>query len=387
MSTDPRPLVLHVIHHLEMGGLENGLVNLINHLPESRFRHAIACIENYSEFRQRLRRPDIQVFALNRSHIGVWRLRAELFRLCRRLQPTLLHTRNQSGLDALLPARLAGVAHCIHGEHGWDIDNLNGDNWRPALLRRLHAPLVDRYITVSENLQRYLVERVGIAPPRVSQVYNGVDTERFAPGLSKPRGLLPAGFAHDDSIIIGTVGRLQPVKDQATLIRAFAQVLQMHPHDASRMRLAIVGDGPLAGQLKQLAESLGLANRTWFPGALAAIPDVLRSFDLFVLPSLSEGISNTLLEAMASELPVLATAAGGNVEIVRDGRTGHLFQPGDVATLSRLLAAYVADPRLRRTHGAAARRLAIERFSLGAMVANYESIYARLCAGTLHGHG
>jgi hypothetical protein len=111
--------------------MENGLVNLINNMPTNAYRHAIVCIEDYSEFRKRITRKDVEVFALHRSQIGVWRLRHELFKICRRLRPNIVHSRNQSGLDALLPAKLAGVPHTIHGEHGWDIDDLNGFRKNP----------------------------------------------------------------------------------------------------------------------------------------------------------------------------------------------------------------------------------------------------------------
>lgn len=379
MTTDSRPLILHVIHHLMMGGMENGLVNLINNMPESRFRHAIACVENYSDFRDRLTRSDVEIFALNRSRIGVWKMRIALFNLCRLLKPSLVHSRNQSGLDALLPARLAGVRHCVHSEHGWDIDNLNGDKWKPALLRRLHSPFVSRYITVSENLEQYLIDRIGIVPARVTQVYNGVDTERFAPCMKKSFDLFPPGFAQEDSIVIGTIGRLQPVKDQATLIRAFAELIKGYPEISARMRLVIVGDGPLSGYLRSLAATLGVDKQTWFSGALNKVPEVLRTFDIFVLPSLSEGISNTILEAMASGLPVIATAAGGNLELVQDGYSGRFFEPGNIASLTRLLADYSINTLLRHTHASTARRIVIERFSLIAMVENYQSIYERYC--------
>ncbi|MEO8407666.1 MAG: glycosyltransferase, partial [Oxalobacteraceae bacterium] len=331
-----------------------------------------------------LTRSDVDVFALHRSRIGVWRMRMGLFNLCRLLQPAIVHSRNLSGLDALLPARLAGVRHCVHGEHGWDMDNLSGDKWRPALLRRAHSPFVNRYITVSKNLEQYLVDHVGIAPPRVSQVYNGVDTERFAPCMKKSFDLMPAEFAQEDSIVIGTVGRLQPVKDQATLIRAFAELIKEYPGISARVRLVIVGDGPLLGYLRSLAATLGVDKQTWFAGALNEIPQVLHTFDIFVLPSLSEGISNTILEAMASGLPVIATAAGGNLELVQNGHSGQFFEPGNVASLMRLLADYSTDPLLRHTHADAARRIVIERFSLIAMVANYQSIYERFCGGN-HG--
>ena len=375
MSGKAPPLVLHVMHHLVTGGLENGVVNLINHMPESAFRHGIVCIEDDSDFRDRIVRRDVDVIALKRSRIGVWAMRREIYKLCRTLQPAILHTRNQSALDALLPARLAGVRHAVHGEHGWDVDNLRGDQWKPALLRQLHSPLIERYVTVSKNLRSYLTGRVGIAPARISQIYNGVDTTRFTPRENARRCAMPAAYARGDAIIIGTVGRMQPVKDQATLLRAFASLAPLH----ARARLVMAGSGPLSADLRALAAALGVGERVWFPGTLHDVAGALRNFDVFVLPSLSEGISNTLLEAMASGVPALATSVGGNPELVLEGLTGRLFQPGDVPALSRLLHDYLTQPALRLAHGAAARRVAVERFSLPAMVAHYQSVYQQLC--------
>ncbi len=378
MNAERRPLVLHVIHHLYTGGMENGLINVIDGLPESEYRHAIACIEDASEFRRRLRRADVEVVALHRSRIGIWQLRRRLYRLCRRMRPAILHSRNLSGLDALLPARLAGVRVCVHGEHGWDVDNLRGNKWRPAMLRRLHSPLIDRYITVSRDLQRYLVERVGVAESRITHICNGVDTTRFAPAAEKPVGMLPPHLRGEGLVVIGTVGRVQAVKDQATLLRAVAGLVAADAEMRKVLRVAVVGDGPLLPQLQELAAELGIADIAWLPGARDDIPEVLRLFDIFVLPSLAEGISNTVLEAMASRLPILATGVGGNVEIVEDGSWGRIFAPGDIAALSRLLGEYVRDPALRLAHADAARRAALARFDLATMVERYGAIYASL---------
>ena len=379
MKHETRPLILHVIHHLATGGLENGLVNLINNLPESRFRHAVACIEDFSDFRLRVTRADTPVIALHRSRIGVWRLRHGLFHLCRQLRPTIVHSRNQSGLDALLPARLAGVSHCIHGEHGWDIGDLDGRSIKPALLRRLHSPLVDRYITVSASLKKYLVERVGISSARVTQIVNGVDTARFAPPTEQVRRLLPEDFAGSNRLIIGTVGRVQAVKDHETLLRAFARQAKREGEAGTTARLVIAGDGPLRESLIRLAEALGISSLTWFPGSVNNVPELLKTFDIFVLPSLAEGISNTLLEAMATGLPLLATATGGNLELVADHLNGRLFQPGDLAALSGLLSQYLADQSLRRMHGNKAREMAVTRFSLPVMMDNYQTVYEQFC--------
>jgi sugar transferase (PEP-CTERM/EpsH1 system associated) len=376
MSPDARPLILHVIHQLATGGLENGLVSLINNMPESRFRHAVACIEDYSDFRARIVRPDTEVFALHRGRIGIWQLRRELFRLCRRLRPAIVHSRNQSGLDALLPARLSGVRRCIHGEHGWDVNDLAGRSFKPMLLRRLHSPLVDRYITVSRDLERYLIQRVHVRPSRITTICNGVDTTKFCAAPNKPIDLAPTGFLDSGSVVIGTVGRLQPVKDQATLLRAFASLVR-RPGGA-QARLVIVGDGPLRAELTQLCEQLEITEQTWFAGNSPNVPALLRLFDVFVLPSLAEGISNTVLEAMATGVAIVATRVGGNTELVQDGGNGYLIASGDAPALEQALADYVNHPRIRHEHGMASRRLAVENFSLGSMLSKYQAEYEKL---------
>jgi sugar transferase (PEP-CTERM/EpsH1 system associated) len=368
----PPPLVLHVIHRLATGGLENGLVNLINHLPPQRYRHAVACVEEVTDFSRRIQRPDTALFSLHRSRQGVWAMRRELYRLCRRLRPAIVHSRNQSGLDALLPAALAGVRHRVHGEHGWDMDDLHGHRFKPALLRRLHAPLVERYVTVSQDLAHYLQQRVHVRPQRISTVCNGVDTERFHPRRHGAPDLLPPGWAAQRPLVVGTVGRLTGVKDQASLLQAFAQ---LKPTAQQPLRLVLVGDGPLRQDLQSQAANLGIADATWFAGDRTDVPELMQQMDLFVLPSLNEGISNTLLEAMATGLPLLASRVGGNPELIHDGEHGRLLPAADPQALAQALQALVDQPALRQAWGAASRRRAEQHFSLEAMVAGYQQVY------------
>jgi sugar transferase (PEP-CTERM/EpsH1 system associated) len=381
MTPSAPPLVLHVIHQLATGGLENGLVNLINSMPRAAFRHAIACVEDYSAFRDRITVPGVDVFALQRSRIGVWKLRRELYRLCRGLRPAIVHTRNLSGLDAILAARAAGVRRVVHGEHGWDFSDLDGGARRSVLLRRLHAPFVSRYITVSKDLERYLVKRIGIAPARITQIYNGVDTSRFVPPAAPARNALPAAFAPPGTLVIGTVGRINPVKDHATLLRAFAALGVSAPALAVNARLVIVGDGPLLDASRALAASLAIEATTWFAGNRSDVPALLRAFDVFALPSLNEGISNTILEAMATGVPVVASAVGGNVELIDDGVTGLLVPPADSDALARAFLRYLAEGTLRASHGREARAAASARFSLPAMVDGYAGVYEALVRG------
>jgi sugar transferase (PEP-CTERM/EpsH1 system associated) len=379
MNADEPPLIVHVIHHLVVGGMENTLVNLINHIPRERFRHAVVCIEDHSDFRLRIVREDVEVVALHRSRIGQQAVRKEIYRLCRRWRPGIVHSRNTSGLDALLPAWLARVPVRVHSEHGWDVDNLDGSKWKPALLRRLHRPLVDRYVTVSMDLAQFLERRVGVKPSRITQIYNGVDTQRFRPRGDAELTGMPAGFDAPTVVRIGTVGRIQAVKDQATLVRAVATLVGRRPDLRAHTRLLVIGDGPLLATLRRLVESLGLSDLAWLPGASDRVPDLMRMLDLFVLPSLNEGVSNTILEAMASGVPVLASRVGGNPELLANGAAGSLFEAGDVSGLAAMLERYLDDPDLRCTQSRAAREWAEARFSMGAMVERYCDVYDRLC--------
>jgi len=203
---------------------------------------------------------------------------------------------------------------------------------------------------------------------------NGVDAERFAPAPSPARSCLPAPLRNPARVIFGTVGRLQAVKDQATLIRAFAH--RATQGSGPTPGLVLVGDGPLRGELQQLVASLNLGDAVFFAGPSDRVPELMQAMDVFVLPSLNEGISNTLLEAMATGLPVLATRVGGNGELFEAGREGEFFSPGDVAGLAGLMQAMAADSARRAAYGRAARARVDAQFSLPRMMAGYARFYA-----------
>jgi sugar transferase (PEP-CTERM/EpsH1 system associated) len=374
------PLVAHVIYRLDVGGLENGLVNLINRIPAERFRHAIICLTDYSAFRRRIQRGDVSVFTLNKPPGNSPVLHVKLWRLFMQLRPDIVHTRNLAALEGNLPARLAGVPVRIHGEHGRDIDDLDGRNTKRQVMRRLFKPFVHHYIAVSRDLESYLEQKVRVHPSRITQIYNGVDSERFHPA-GEERGEVPcAGFAGKGDFVIGTVGRMQDVKDQLTLARAFVRLTQGTPQAEQRLRLVMLGDGPLRERVRVLLADAGVQQFAWLPGEHDDVPRIMRSFDLFVLPSLAEGISNTILEAMASGLPVLATAVGGNPELVEPGVTGTLVPRNDPESMARAMRVYAESAELCRRHGSAARRAVEQRFGMEAMVNAYMAVYDRLLA-------
>jgi len=171
---------------------------------------------------------------------------------------------------------------------------------------------------------------------------------------------------------------MQAVKDQLTLAAAFVQAVKADREVAQRMRLVIAGDGPTRPAVEEMLVQGGVRHLAWLAGERADVPEILRTMDLFVLPSLSEGISNTILEAMATGLPVIATRVGGNAELVEDGLTGELMRPREITALSELLVSYFRDPQRARRHGRAGRIRAERQFSLDRMAAEYDRLYLRL---------
>ena len=378
-SADQRqpPLVVHVLYRFAIGGLENGLVNLINNMPPERYRHAIVALTDYTDFRDRLwQRDEVPVFALQKragndllSHVRLWKL-------LRHLRPHLVHTRNLPGLEYILSATLAGVAGCVHGEHGRDVYDIDGSNFKYNLLRKGMRPFISYYTAVSTDLARWLTDIVKVRSDRVAQIYNGVDTKRFSPHVGSRPAIGPVGFASEGTVVVGTVGRMHAVKDQVTLVQAFLHLLESSTLGArERIRLVMVGDGPLREESLRLLQAANAERFAWLPGDRDDIPQIMRGLDVFVLPSKGEGISNTILEAMASGLPVIATRVGGNPELVEDGQTGMLVPPQDSLAVAKAIQTYLMNPSLLTLHGKKGRKKAEKGFSIEAMVNGYLAVY------------
>ncbi|MDO8770442.1 MAG: TIGR03088 family PEP-CTERM/XrtA system glycosyltransferase [Burkholderiaceae bacterium] len=375
MQSDKRPLVLHVMYRFDTGGLENGIVNLINHMPSHAYRHAVLALTEVTEFRQRVQRGDVEFISLGKppGH-GVWQY-PKLFNLFRQLRPDIVHSRNLAALEVQAPAWAAGVPVRIHGEHGRDIGDLEGNNVTYQRVRRFYKPLVQHYTALSRDLADYLVEKVHVPQENITQAYNGVDTERFRPASDGPQLIAGCPFDPAQHWLVGTVGRMQAVKDQVMLVHAFVQALTLAPELQPHMRLVMVGEGPLRAQAQAVLEDAGVARLAWLPGERSDVADIMRGLHVFALPSLSEGISNSILEAMATSLPVVATAVGGNADLVLQGQTGHLVPSANPQAMARRLVQLAANPARARSMGQIGRQRALATFSMQAMVATYQSVY------------
>ena len=372
-----RPLLIaHVVHRFDIGGLENGVVNLINRLPESTWRHAVVALTDVSPaFAQRVQRQDVQYVSLRKPPGHLWKVYPRLGRTLRALQPAVVHTRNLAALEAVVPAWGVGVPVRIHGEHGREAKDPNGARRRYQWVRRAYRPFVSRYVAVSQDLERYLRTRVGVPEDKIVQLYNGVDSDRFQPARSARIAINGCPFRSPEHWLVGTVGRMDPVKDQCTLARSFVLAFRMNPSAQVRMRLVIVGDGALRAECEGILKEGGARHLAWFAGERNDIPEIMRGLDCFILPSLGEGISNTILEAMSCALPVVATRVGGNSELVNEGVTGRLVPAADPVALMQAMIGYFDNQALARQHGAAGRRRVEESFSLQRMVDAYHDLY------------
>jgi sugar transferase (PEP-CTERM/EpsH1 system associated) len=307
-----------------------------------------------------------------------------MFGVLRALRPDLIHTRDGAGLPAQVIAALAGVKLRVHAEDRRGAANAGG-GVVTRLLRRLLCPLVDHYIAASSDLEEWLVESVGAEPARVSQIANGVDSVQFHPRLGPSAAVGPPGFMHDDAFVVGCVGPMDAAGNHTALVEAFLRLIAS-PHPAhQRLRLLVVGEGPARAECQALLYRAGAASRAWLAGTRADVPQLLRAMDLFVLPAGAEDRSNAILQAMATGLPVVASAVGSNTELVHPGFTGILVPPMSTELLAAAIADYCRIPDMAARHGARARSQVIARHSMPAMARDVLAVYDALTGGEAPG--
>jgi sugar transferase (PEP-CTERM/EpsH1 system associated) len=372
-----RPLVMHLIHRFATGGMENGLVNLINNMESSVCRHMIVSITENSEYRQRICRDDVEFAELHKLPGHDLSPYKNLWRLLRWVQPDVLHTRNLAGLEFQVVAALAGVPIRIHGEHGRDVTDIAGTRYKYRMLRKTVDPLIHHYTVVSDDLSNWLSGVLSIDKKKITRIYNGVDTDRFYPG-KEPNHDMPSRFVGEETFIIGTVGRMEAVKSQNTLAKAFVELMNSDSCIKGKLRLVMVGDGPLLKDVRATLSGYEAAGLAWLPGERLDVPEIMRSLDLFVLPSAAEGISNTILEAMATGIATVATNVGGNPELLKEGETGFLVPPNDPPALAKAIKTCVLNRQLVYGMGKTARTHVEKNFCLDTMVQGYAELYKRL---------
>jgi sugar transferase (PEP-CTERM/EpsH1 system associated) len=355
MPLPPRLVVVHAVGQFDMGGMEKLLVEFARHADRERFELHFVSIGPRGVVADELEALGCSVSSLDRGdglHPG---LMVRLARLFRRLNADVVHTHNTRPLMYAGPAAcLAGVERLIHTRHG----QRYGASRLETALFRIASLTVNRFVCVSRD-SAIITRGEGISPRRIRTLWNGIDLTRFRPAIPEGSGPIVA------------VGRLSPEKDFMTLVRAAAIAVRRDPS----FRLDIAGDGVSMPEIKSFISESGLDGAMRLLGQIRDIPSLLSSASAFTLASLTEGVSLTILEAMAAGLPVVATRVGGNPEVVVHEQTGLLVPPSEPEALAAALLKLWHDPAERRVMGVAGRARVEAHFDVRKMVAEYEELY------------
>lgn len=353
-TTTRRLRIGHVTQGLDVGGQEKLLVEFARHArPDQHDLHFIS-LGGLGPLASSLQEQGWTVSALEAPTGLRPRLVFRLARLFHGLD--VVHTHDDRPLVyGAFAARLARIPRVIHTHHHGQLQHISR---RQSLLVRWAARLTDRFVCVSQDSAR-VMEHQGVPAKKVMTLWNGIDLERFA-----YRGFSPGGP-------LVTVARLSPEKGIDVLLRAMPLILKTEPG----AHLEIAGHGPLRASLERLAEELHLTQRVRFLGEVSDIPALLSKASLFILPSHSEGISLTLLEAMARGLPVVATNVGGNAEVVVDGETGLLVPPNQPGELADVVRQLCGDPDRCQMLGRAGRRRVEAHFDIRRLLEQYDRLY------------
>lgn len=382
LSQQAHQAPLHIVHYVwgfHTGGLENGVVNLINHLPAGMYRHSIICQKGYDpQFFARIQAPNVAIYDVAKKEGTDLALFWRLAKLLRQLKADIFHSRNLSTMEGQLVAAALRVPLRLHGEHGWDVSDLGGTNPKYQKLRRLLKGFVHQFVALSSEAELYLQQKIGVASGKIHRICNGVDLQRFntEQSATKNDNAAPPLQLNSADFVFGTVGRMAAVKNQQLLLDAFIELYRRYPEKADVLRLLLVGDGALRQTLEQKAIAANLQQAVIFAGNSSNVPLMLSQMQVFVLPSLAEGISNTLLEAMAAGLPVIASRVGGNPELVLpEHQHSHLFASNNVGELADCMALYIKNPERYQEDSALVKKHCQNNFSLDSMVQRYHGLY------------
>lgn len=362
-----------VLHIMQVAGAEM-LVTEIVRRTQGTLEPTIFCLDGIGPLGEQLRGEGVEVIDLKRRPGRDYRAAWRMSRLIRQRGIELVHAHQYTPFfyAALAKLILGGAFRLILTEHGRHFPDTVSSRRRLAN-RWLLGPLADAITGVCQFSVDGLARQDGFSRQKMSVIDNGITLERYTPAAD--RGAIRARLQLDPARrYIGNIARFHPVKDQAMLLHAFAEVAAAR----ADVDLLLVGDGPLRGTLTELVRSLGLESRVHFLGVRSDVPDILQAIDVFALTSLSEAASLTLLEAMAVGVPVVVTAVGGNPELVRHGIDGLHVPRGDAGATARALLQILADPAAASVMGCSARQRVVERYQLDATVKAYLALYQKL---------
>ena len=367
MPTSAVIRVAHIVNSLDAGGMENGVINVSAGLGGRGFEFQVWCLEREGSFADRLP-PEVPVRVLGKRGGFTPAVMTSLGSARRAFRPDLLHTHNFGPLIYASLARLR--VPVLHGEHA----QLNEGELRfkSLMLRRAFLRMADAVHTVSRSLTADLM-RSQSSLRNVLSIVNGVDTERFTPA-NKESARAALGLP-SDGLVMAIVGRFGPYKRHALMLEAF----EMLARKRGDIRLVMVGGGgPLEKSIRERVEESGCRSRIHVAGLQSNMTLWYQAMDLLVVPSVNEGLSNAVLEAMACGIPAVCHSACGNAEVISDGVDGWLVNLENADQLAMSLAGLIEDPSQLREAGKLARNKVAAQFSIQAMLEQYASVYRKL---------
>jgi glycosyltransferase involved in cell wall biosynthesis len=355
--------IAELVDSLAPGGTERLVVDLARSLQAKGHHVTVICLRKSGPLADSLVESDIEVVALEKPEGISLPVLGSLTGLLRRQRIDVLHTHNPLVHHyGVVAAKLAGVRVVVNTIHG--LINLSRRIGLREIVYALSSLATEKIVTVCTSGYVHFRDQPLLPKNKLTVVNNGIVLDRFT-GISKCSGT---------EVIFGAVGRLVPVKDHETLLRAFAQVVNRYPH----ARLRILGDGPLRSHCEKLAKSLGVADVVQFRGFNPDVPAFMSELDIFVLCSRSEALPLTLIEAMASGLPVVATAVGEIPNLIRSSDYGRLCSPGKPDEMAAAMISLIETPD-RQAIGRCAREMVIDMHSIERMTTQYESLFQQLC--------
>jgi glycosyltransferase involved in cell wall biosynthesis len=354
--------IIQFVENLDRGGLERMALDLALTLQRRGHHVSFACLHDPGALAPEAVSAGLTVHAFHKAPGFSPRVLFNAWRYFLRERPDVVHSHNPGVHHyATLAARLTGASCVISTRHGplSSTGQPYNERWFRAVMG-----WTDHIVHVSDHTRRILVNERGLSAAKSAVLYNGIALDRFTSRSAQPAGAWP-------TLRLGALGRLVPVKGHSVLLRAFARLVPSLPS----CTLTIVGGGPLEAALREEAAQLGLGDRVVFAGPTQDAPGWLSQWDLFVFPSLSEGLPLAILEAMAVGLPIVSTRVGGIPEVAPEGEVAWYAEPDQVDELAVQLAQALASPDELRRRGQAARARAIRDYGLETMTDHYEALY------------
>ena len=361
--------LMQIVYSLEVGGLENLVLNLVQKLNKTKYDISVCSLSPKGKLEEKFNKIGVPVYHIEKRRGRDYSLCFRLANLFMKKRIDIIHSHNPAPwLYSCPAAKISGVKAIVHTEHS----HLEISQKRLMKTELILSKFTNKIISDAQSVTEFLIEKQGISSNKIETISNGIDIERFETIADKNEIKTKLGM-NSESLVLGCIARLEAVKDHASLLEAFAIVARKFP----KVVLVLVGDGSQKEKLKEKALELGVKEKVFFLGTRNDAEKIIQIFDLFVLSSLSEGLSLALLEAMAAKKPIVATKVGGNPEIVIDGETGFLVSAQDHYGLAEKISNLLNNPALMLAMGQKGYRRVESNFNIKKMVQDYERVYDR----------